>query len=69
MVAQLIHNNRLYSFLSGTNVDKNIKGHFVFTAGKVYQFDERFMEGKAMMLLQQKMLMEGLNLTFIINEN
>jgi hypothetical protein len=68
MICNLVHNTRLYNYLQSTNLPKNTSGHFVFTGGHMYNFQQNTMEGVALMMLQQRMLMEGLNLTFIIHD-
>ena len=68
MICNLVHNTRLYNYLQRTNVPKNSSGHFVLTGGQVFNLPQDIMEGAALMMLQQRMLMEGLNLTFIIHD-
>lgn len=64
----LVHNSKLYNYLQSTNLPKNTSGHFVFTSGHMYNFQQNTMEGVALMMLQQRMLMEGQQLTFIIHD-
>lgn len=68
MNASLIHNTKLYNFLNNSGIDRNVKGHYVLTAGKIYNFNQNVIEGAALMMLQQRMLVENIQLTFIIHD-